>query len=446
VLKAIFKLRKSSNAIGVLEQGVRKRAWDLFAHARFVAHPKASVEMFDTMIYGCSLDDRIGAERALDMFIEMVEMGLQPTYYTYSGLIRTCARAKDPVFYFEALRLLKELLERGFKPQRDIFNSLLEGARPRGDLSRAKWIVSNMVNQSARGGDAAVAPNDATISNLFLTMATFSPAINRFVLNKKKPKDRPQSNVQEAKSKARDPSFRVASLSQETINSLYESDQERILSENGQESLSSQAGAQEGQNVPSTLLQDSVFTSVFPESSEDVLQQGRTILAAILQSKGLDTSILYPPPAANKSQGDPADFDAQQSQEAPAVPISPEVSRILSEIRLTPLLLTSYLALLSAHSNIETTSHCFRTIFPALHVEYTHETWEAMFDKLDRQTGRRIARAAQSRELFSEWWDWLQERYERGNWDMGFVNRHVEMIYTRLINIESRYVYLGSVV
>lgn len=148
---------------------------------RLVAHPTPSVEVFDAMIFGCSLDDRASPERALDLFTEMTtELNIKPSYQTYLGLIRSCARDKDKEspFYHEALRLLKELLERGFQPEKDIFNCILEGARSRGDIGRAKWIVANMLQIASRypnPRENPLAPDDKTLNSLFLTAATYRP-------------------------------------------------------------------------------------------------------------------------------------------------------------------------------------------------------------------------------------------------------------------------------
>jgi hypothetical protein len=126
----------------------RERAWGLYGHVRLVAHPAASRDIFDAMIYACSLEGAIAPERALDLFVEMLSLGHAPGYATYHALIRTCARARDDTFYAEALRLLRELLDRGFRPEKDIWDALLQGAKPRGDLARAKWIVGTMLRLS----------------------------------------------------------------------------------------------------------------------------------------------------------------------------------------------------------------------------------------------------------------------------------------------------------
>lgn len=444
VIAAMFKMRKYP--------GLRERAWNLFAHMRLVAHPTPNVQAFNAMIQGCSLDaDKVSPERALDLFTEMVELKIAPTYETYSSLIRTCAKARDEVFYFEALRLLKELLDRNSQPERDIFNSLLQGARSRGDLSRAKWIVNNMVNL-AQAGSLALQPDHATISNLFYTYATYAPPATPKIVamvyeQTPTPADadiaptpatsedegRQTGNSRESNS---DSPSDVSLRTQATIESFEPSPQAATG-----EAVSSYVLSRNGSGI---IDGESLFATPLPSSRTEIVRQVHAIMHAILTSQIKDTTILSLQDLRSR-----ADSDATEQTDAISIesllkkrrPISalvPELERVLSRIRLTPLLLNSYLTVLCAHSTMDAALNFFKTAFKALDVPYSPESWEAVFDQLNKPGKRREWKVKQARSLSRDWKEWLSHCSEKVEFRTASLSRHVEFIWSRHISIEAR--------
>ena len=404
VLRAILKMRQVRQG-----KGARERAWNLFAHARLVAHPKPSTEMFDVMIQACSLEDRVSPERALDLFTEMVELEVKPSYDTYRGLIRACSRAKDGVFYFEALRLLRELLDRGFQPERDIFNALLEGARPRGDLARAKWIVGNMIDLSSKGAHQ-LAPDDATISNLFLTFATVKPAIQQI------------KNV----SKGYQGEIVVSEENDITID-LSEKTRKTI------ETLDEQS---------STPKTSEFMETAIPRNKGHLVSQVKTIMKAIISARGHNPAILSKFEVSEKTQlSSVIDNEGSPSSSASTISdvpvhsplLSGPIAQSLAAIPLSSILMNSYLTVLCSHSSTFSAYEFFSRAFTVLNVPYSFQSWEIMFDRLDKPGGHREWKVAETRKLFQSWWLWMEEKRGEPWW-----RRHVEIVYSRIISIEAR--------
>lgn len=416
VLSALFAHRRVLTS-------ARARAWNLFGHARLVAHPVPSVEMYNAMIHSCSLDDRVAPERALDLFTEMLEHGtLKPDYRTYLALLRTCARSKNDMFYYEALRLLKELLDRNFRPEKDIFDALLEGAKPRADLERAKWITGNMLSM-ASSGNAALQPDDHTMANLLLTYATYSPArrvVPKRIIRKSGLDDAAQAEKEE--------------------NAAVDF-AEHDFAEQNEGTLQQQGSAEPAEPIsddqPSNLR---LLTPGQPADRTQVVAQATEIMSAIFRANKLDVSVL------------PGAHDASPTSSV----LSPELESVFSRIRVTPSLLNAYLTVLTQHAPSSVWYGFFTSAFSTCALPYTHASWDVLFSALEKPkkvatpTGgtTRVPRTRMAREAFTAWRSWMdsQERamadgqaseQDRAQFD-SWRDSHVQTQWARMINAEAK--------
>lgn len=168
--QGITPLRDSYNLVIAQLITTRKRsqAWDLFAHMRLVSHPEPGIGLFNTMIRACGTGDSPSPERAVDLFQELREHGLEPTASTYEHLVRACARTRrkgQPSFYASALDFSRQMIDAGFEPGPGCLHALLEGAKRHGDLARARWIVAHMASSGCF--------NSVALAHLFQTYASY---------------------------------------------------------------------------------------------------------------------------------------------------------------------------------------------------------------------------------------------------------------------------------
>lgn len=178
-------------------------AWDLLARMRLTAHPRPSVQTYNVMIRACADPDDPQPERALDTLVEMdTETKVKPDGATFDAAILACSRVKK--FYLEGFRLLGRMLEMhksaldasrstwataetsnggeayvstGYEPTLATFNALLEGCKRRGDLSRARWILAEVVKLISDGAGQGV--DEEMVVNVFHTYAAFKPLVAR---------------------------------------------------------------------------------------------------------------------------------------------------------------------------------------------------------------------------------------------------------------------------
>lgn len=432
---------------------------------RLVAHPTPTVEVFDAMIYGCSLDDRASPERALDLFTEMTESGIKPSYNTYLGLIRSCARDKDKEspFYHEALRLLKELLERGFQPEKDIFNCILEGARSRGDIGRAKWIVANMLQISSRlplldPKENPLAPDYKTFNSLFLTAATYRPPNPRKKDIKleeiqggtaaRSEEDGVNVNAEHEQTKE-DTSDAISSqASTSTSAEQAESDIEASSStmEHSPSASPEDTAAQSAHDIymqSETGLpnedaypppQHPLYRPDIPLSPHQLLDDFKQIMGTLLEVHNYPTDILEVQPTSDSSiqaDSNTAGTNLMNTQDRHTTHYSKGLDEgtieVLRNIPLNNIILNAYMTLLNAHGRSSLALTFFKKAFYELRVKYTHQSWEIIFESLDsssrqrtkeERTHARALKASQTRELFALWEEWLknvlinEERYQ----------------------------------
>jgi pentatricopeptide repeat protein len=415
---------------------------------RLVAHPTPSTEVYDAMIYGCSLDDRVSPERALDLFNEMLEAGITPSYNTYLGLIRSCARDKtkgDSPFYFESLRLLKELLERGFQPERDIFNCILEGARSRGDLARAKWIVANMVQIASRQlnpSESPLSPDGKIIQNLFLTAATFKihdGASNMIKKNLLQDADTIPESV-----KVPDEDKQGIFLEADEAEEVKE-DSPYVIEDRGPASEAGNRGDAHS-HIPAL---HPLFRLQVPTSNEQLLEDCKVILGSILEVHGLPSGILESKMSGTEESGVLGNHDSRQTMTTTSSEpdycdgLDDNVKAALLNVPIGNAVLNAYLTLLSSHDTSHSVYNFFRQGFSSLGVKYSYQSWEIMFGTLDASTKQkdqavREWKCVVSDELFSEWQGWIEYILRNAKRPPAWMYRHIETVYARHMGVHAR--------
>ncbi|KLO18754.1 hypothetical protein SCHPADRAFT_844714 [Schizopora paradoxa] len=190
--RVITGLFRTKTSIG------RAQAWDLFAHMRYVAHPQPDEFLYARMIGSCAIgpsQSQIWAqpERALDLWQEMrssLGEGVIPDVYSYNAIISVCARSRK--FAGEAFRLAREMLNAQrdafgrplMQPTRHTFRALVDGAKARGDLSRVRWILAEMLSMSTRvevSEDTVRAPlvDDEVMMRVLQAYAAYKPPFMR---------------------------------------------------------------------------------------------------------------------------------------------------------------------------------------------------------------------------------------------------------------------------
>lgn len=169
---------------GVVSQRQKALAWDLFAHMRLVAHPHPTLGVWTTMLNACADPIDPQPERALDFWAQVTdESGLEPDAAAYTAVVLACARVR--AFYPEALRLFREMLGKhearlgvsavtGYEPSLDIYKALLEGAKRHGDLTRARWILAEMLRLAPYGGPK---PDEDALASVFHAYAALKPQV-----------------------------------------------------------------------------------------------------------------------------------------------------------------------------------------------------------------------------------------------------------------------------
>lgn len=175
----------------------RAQAWDLFSHMRYVAHPNPDTYLYSLVIRACAtpLSPSISSEpeKALDFWTEMtIDHKLSPTVDAYNAVILACARSGNRKYVNEAFRIARQMLDshrdaRGrseFKPHRNTFCALLEGAKRMGDLGRARWILAEMIKGQRLNGNQMNGPTESWIdeevmTHIFHAYASYRPPFIR---------------------------------------------------------------------------------------------------------------------------------------------------------------------------------------------------------------------------------------------------------------------------
>ncbi|KAI6010966.1 hypothetical protein F5J12DRAFT_823126 [Pisolithus orientalis] len=185
-ISALFNVQTHPSSDPRLGQSAaRAHAWDLFAHMRYVAHPTPDAYLYAVMIRACgSAGGRVEPERALDLWTEMQENGVEPTRGAYEAIVLVLGRAGEG-WLSEGMRLAREMKEkypeRG-RNQRRMWCALLEGCKRVGDLNRARWILAESLRSDTPedGGNTRTSGVDAKmLTHIFHSYASYKPPFSR---------------------------------------------------------------------------------------------------------------------------------------------------------------------------------------------------------------------------------------------------------------------------
>lgn len=186
----------------------RAKAWDLFYHMRYVAHPSPTISLYSEMIRACAETPEPETLRGFDLWTEMtVDKRMAPTTEAYNAIIALAARSKSTAL--DATRLAKEMIESGRDAQgrpampltKDAYIALLEAAKRLGDLRQARWLLMKLVRA---GKDGSSAVDHWALRHVFHTYAMYAPPFKRELAavrtgtstNRKDQVSRPAKNTQ----------------------------------------------------------------------------------------------------------------------------------------------------------------------------------------------------------------------------------------------------------
>ncbi|KAJ6578876.1 hypothetical protein DFH09DRAFT_1361225 [Mycena vulgaris] len=333
----------------------RAQAWDLFAHMRYVAHPKPDTVLYTAMIRACA--SPVGTarsadpERALDLWTEMtLDQGFQPTVSAYNAVILACARSGRKTYVNEAFRIAKEMLDAhrdaygrsAFMPDRRTLCALLEGAKRIGDLARARWILADLVRSDAGEKEGV---NEEIMMHVFHTYTSYVPPFTRHLA----------MLVPTRQSKAQTP----ASASDAQVSNATA----RVA------------------DAPSAAGHSSRFTRVPPQTSNEVIEEVQALFQRILSDTGKaprDSPLDDPFAGQNKFQ----------------------------HVNITVRLVNSYISAHYQHSSLETAEGLFWRVFGEVGVAPDARSYLEALERCgrakrgrEREVGLRFAEKA--------WAEWL---------------------------------------
>ncbi|KAF8658409.1 hypothetical protein AX16_001962 [Volvariella volvacea WC 439] len=338
----------------------RAHAWDLFTHMRYVAHTKLDVALYTLMIRACASPistRRSEPERALDLWHEMtVDQRMVPTVGAYDAIILACARSGIQAYVNEGFRLAKEMLDShrdasgwsAYRPDRRTFCALLEGAKRIGDLSRARWILAEMVRSKNEAGDALETDteiDEEVMMHVFHAYAAYLPPFERRV-----------TQVIDSNQNQRPGAGKIP----ESIS-------------NDAPGTSVQQAQDEFQSMPT-------FGALPPQSKPEVIAEVQALFHRILEDTGINV-------------GDPAQDEIFAGQ------------RIFRSVQLSTRLLNSYISVFYKHSLLETSRTLFWDLFDELKVDRSVRSYvEALERCAHAKKGFERTTALQfSNELWSSW-------------------------------------------
>ncbi|KAF9460459.1 hypothetical protein BDZ94DRAFT_1197820 [Collybia nuda] len=367
----------------------RAQGWDLFSHMRYVAHPDPDVPLYTTMIRACaspiSSSRSSEPERALDLWTEMtVDRRLLPTVGAYDAIILACARSGLKIYVNEAFRLAKQMLDshrdaRGysaFAPDRKTFCALLEGAKRIGDLSRARWILAEIVNGRRNENGAVVEEgvDEEVMMHIFHTYAAYRPPFQRTLVT----------------GKASDTSV---------------SPSQRLLP-----GPNSSTTLRKENHIANSDHTSPSFTHIPPQSRAEVIHEVKSLFDRILQDTGREID-------------QDSDFNS-------AFPIDNK----FGGVTLTTRLLNSYLSVYYKHSSLETSRDLFRSLFDKYDVPRTPRTFVEALERCGnaRRGRERVIAMEFSDELWAQWRA-VEDAGEDGRPHNGRMVERAHIAYIRVL-------------
>jgi hypothetical protein len=345
------------------------RGWDLYAHTRLISHPVPDVALYSEMIQACSRGPHPSPERALDLFIEMtVDNHLPPSELAYNGVIRACAKEGSQPNYFEALRLMRQMLDTNVMPSRHTFHAVLEGAMRHGDLARARWMLVKMVGM---GGDST--PDSNTMGLVFQTYASHRPPVSQNLARRVRtpaPFPPPASNDSPAEGVVSPEPSPSPSVDTPTTSNNPTTEEQTTSSTT---------------DIIELLGESSLFyPGPLPQTADELVVEARNLMMQCVGAEAFPSSTDAPPPSHLS---------------------------MFPAVRPTPFLLNSYLSVLGNHAPFPETVDFFHTAYSSLGVQKNRHAFERMVEKCEvaknRELGLKVAR-----ETFAEWKEWLTSEVE----------------------------------
>ncbi|KAG6914336.1 hypothetical protein DXG01_000960 [Tephrocybe rancida] len=357
----ITSLFRSNSSLG------RAQAWDLFSHMRYVAHGDPDVALYTLMIRACASPVNVRPsepEKALDLWTEMtVDRRLSPTAGAYDAVILACARSGRTTYVNEAIRLAKEMLdshrdargESAFKPSRRTYCALLEGTKRVGDLSRARWILAQMI---AGSSEAQEAVNEEVMMHVFHTYASYRPPFTRNIV---KPVEVTQAETDKVTS---------------TANEVSPADS---------------PSSPQQMNIAAHELK-SAFSHIPPQSGAEVIHEVQILYDRILYDSGM------------KTLSDPTDGGALPAEQK------------FMHVVLTPRLLNSYLAVHYKHASFEDARDLYRNVFAECGVPRTGRTYVEALERcaIARRGHERMVVMEFADEVWAQWLAFEEVGHENG--------------------------------
>lgn len=120
------------------------KAFSIFDTMKYKsAESRPDAYTYSLMIYACSLDSQMSAERASDLFTEMTSNGLKPTKETFNALIHVYASRSE--YFSEAWRMSELMQTNGIDMDKTTWHSLLSACVTNRDLFKARRLVMEMM-------------------------------------------------------------------------------------------------------------------------------------------------------------------------------------------------------------------------------------------------------------------------------------------------------------
>ena len=123
--------------------GHYNEAFEIFDTMKFTSlNTKPDVQTYTLLIHACSLDSTKSAERAADLFQELLASNLRPTKETYHALMRVYATRPD--YFVECWSLVERMQEEGHQIDKLTYHALLKACVTAKDLVKARKLVREM--------------------------------------------------------------------------------------------------------------------------------------------------------------------------------------------------------------------------------------------------------------------------------------------------------------